>query len=252
MSEALPHRAKPPLLHRIAKFLRNNDEAAEKSEIYDAFEENQKTIRRTMLYGVELGFLEQEGDVFRLTKFGYSLSGPTNFDDETVRGEFREAIERFDPYHETFLVAYDRGITEEVLGDEVLTQSALKEITSQLLDGTVENREINVLIKTAEAAGLGEYRAGKKGYESRLIISDRYGSFMTGLVEGYSIPETSESTAGKMREEEPTTGEKTSEEISVQEEPETTEQLKLTVEFDVEDKDRDEIAEIVKRVREAV
>jgi len=51
----------------------------------------------------------------------------------------------------------------------------------------VEDREVNVLIKTARAAGLGEYKAGRRGYQTGLALSDEYETYAVDLAERYPL-----------------------------------------------------------------
>lgn len=253
MSEALPHRAKPQLLHKIARFIRDNGGKAHKTEIYDSSDENRKTLRRTMLYGVELGFLEQEGDAFKLTNYGWSLSAHVEYEaNEAIKGEFRDAVERFEPYRQVLQVANERDTREVVLDSDVLTQSALKEIAAEIVVEEVENREVNVLIKTADAAGLGEFRAGKKGYESRLIIGDAFDAFVDEMSDKYELPETVRNESKPTPSEAREMPNASDGDVEVKNAESAPGQLKLTVEFDVDDKSSDDIVELVEKVRSAV
>jgi hypothetical protein len=201
MTEAdLPHRAKPELLHEISRLIRENGRMG-KSEIYSRIDENQKTVRRTLQYGVLLGFLEEDEDMFELTSRGSGLAYSPQFDgQESVHDIFQEAIESYRPYREAIAGAYASDKIDDVNDVRAVTQDSFREELQKSVRAEVEDREVNVLIKTAQAAGLGEYKAGRRGYQTRLTLSDEYEPYATALAEHYPLPSDEET------EEEPESG----------------------------------------------
>ncbi|WP_142856388.1 hypothetical protein [Salinigranum halophilum] len=187
-SAGLPHRAKPELLHEITRLIRESGRMG-RSEIYDRFDENQKTVRRTLHYGVLLGFLEEDDDVFGLTSPGSGLAYSPKFEgQESVEGIFREAIEDYEPYREAIAGAYASGKIDVIKDVPAVSQDSFREELQKSVRAEVEDREVNVLIKTAQAAGLGEYKAGRRGYQTRLALSDDFESYASELVEEYPLP----------------------------------------------------------------
>lgn len=164
-----------------------------KSEIYSRIDENQKTLRRTLQYGVLLGFLKEEEDQFELTSRGSGLAYSPQFDEqEAVRDIFQEAIESYKPYREAIAGAYASGKIDDVNDDRAITQDSFREVLQKSAGKEVEDRKVNVLIKTAQAAGLGEYKHGRRGYQTRLTLSDEYESYAADLVDHYPLPSEEE------------------------------------------------------------
>lgn len=240
----LPQRAKPESLYSICRFSKGKEEVRS-SEVYSSIDDNKRTLRRTLGYGDLLGFLERDGGEFTLTSRGSGLGYQPSFEKNSAVHElFREAIEDYKPYRETLLKAYEQQVEATVLGNRVLEQSSLKRLAEEITGQEVENREINLLIKTADAAGLGTFKAGKKGYETRLVLSEDYESFLSSLSEKYTLPKIQE----KESDQEEEVSQKTDEE-SVEGSEESGGLVKLTIELDVNEKSEEEIANIVQRIR---
>lgn len=201
MPEAgLPHRAKPALLHEICRYIRENGRTA-RSEIYDSIGDNQKTLRRTLDYGVHLGFLEQDGNEFKLTGRGSGLAYSPRFEDEeSVHGIFREAIEGYRPYREALAGAYATDKIDVVKEAAAILKENFKEELQKSVGREVQDREVNVLIKTAVAAGLGEYKVGRRKYQTRLVLNDDFETYASELIEKFSLP-TDEDKEGTERSE---------------------------------------------------
>lgn len=193
MTEAdLPHRAKPELLHEISRFVRESGQMG-KSEIYNRIDENRKTVRRTIQYGVLLGFFNQNDDQFDLTSRGSGLAYSPQFEgQEAVQEIFQEAIESYKPYREAIAGAYASDKINDVNEVQAITQDSFREELEKSVGSEVEDREVNVLIKTAQAAGLGDYKAGRRGYQTRLAISDQYEPYAAALAEDYPLPSDKE------------------------------------------------------------
>jgi hypothetical protein len=200
MTEAeLPHRAKPELLHEISRLIRQNGQMG-KSEIYDSIDQNRKTVRRTLQYGVLLGFLKEEDDQFKLIDRGNGLSYNPQFDgQEAVMDTFREAIEEYQPYREAIAGVYALDKIDDVKDVQAVTQDSFREELQKSVRAEVQDREVNVLIKTAQAAGLGDYKAGRRGYQTRLNVSEEFEPYAASLAESYPLPSE--------EEEEPAEGE---------------------------------------------
>jgi len=253
--EELPYRAKPEILHRICKLTRARD-IVTKGEVYDNIEENEKTIRRTLAYAVQLGFLEQDGEAFELTSRGAGISYANSFSgNEAVIESFREAIAEFQPYREALMRTYLEDQQTTIKDIPAIPQSVLKRNLSISTDNDVEDREVNVLIKTAEAASLGEYRAGRRGYETRLVISDGYGEYLDELVEQYDLPKEERNS---QLSDESVTGDENTVEQSKEEAEDlvdvdiSSNQLQLSLEIPLQNKSPNEVAEIVKQIQDIV
>lgn len=251
-TEVLPNRAKPQALHEICRFIRGKGEVS-KSDVYSSIDENQKTLRRTLQYGVTLGFLEQDGERFKLTNRGSGISYSSSFEgQEPILEGFREGIEDFGPYRDAILRIYDGDLTTTVNDSRVIEQDTFREVLEESVGEGVEGREVNVLIKTADAAGLGEYKAGRRGYQTRLVLSDSFEIFASELLEQYPLPEEPEEEAEEMVQEEidEETNVEDQEDQEVTKKSESVNPVKLTVELDVSGKDEEEIARIVRKIQQ--
>jgi len=228
----------------------------DRSVIYDSIDENQKTLRRTLLYGVTLGFLEQEGDVFRLTRgAGSGLAWQDEFGDKkAIKELFRGAIERYEPYRDAIAGVYAASKVDDLKGNPAVVQESFGEELRESVEGEVKGREINVLIKTADAAGLGKYVAGRRGYQTRLELSDEFEPFASRLADEYRLPGEEEG------EEEP--GEEKTEEDQQEQDTELVQQplsegvnvetagdeTGVNVHIHVSEKSNDEIVSLVRRL----
>jgi len=250
-SVELPSRAKPEALHELCRHL-HQVSGSEKTGLYDQLEIDQRQIRACIDYGAKLGFLTVEDDHVQNTDRGSGISYSEHVDDKPVQTAFREAIEFYEPYRDTLQRIHAENLVEKIKDNPAVKQSVFKAKAEASTGDEHTDREINLLIKTAQAAGLGEFITGRKGFETRLEVSDQYGEFVNELAEEYPIPEPEET----VEEESTETGRNVeADEVSVNVDEmvlkadESAKHLKLKVEYDVTNKHKEQIASLVQRIR---
>ena len=243
----LPSRAKPEALHKLCKHLRENG-PAEKTRLYDRMEIDRRQIRASIQYGVELGFLGMEGDTVSVTENGHTLGLVESLGEGISRRVFREAIGAYKPYREAFLWIDADDLVEDVKGNLCVTQSSIQESFKKITKEEHSPRTINLFIKTARAAGLGEFVTGRKGLETRLETNEEFNEFMQKLIEEYERPASAGSEQAKPEKESGDGNEDTSAKSAPANRVET-EGLKITAEWDVSDKSDEEIANLISEIR---
>lgn len=250
-STELPSRAKPEALHSLCRHL-HEVSGSKKTDLYDQLGIDQRQIRAAINYGAKLGFLTAEDDYIQNTERGSGISYSENIEEKPVQTAFREAIEYYKPYRDTLLRIHAGNLVEKINDNPAIKQSDLKQKAVASTGDEHSDREINLLIKTAQAAGLGKFVTGRKGFETRLKISDDYGEFINELAEKYSTPEPEETV-----EEEPTEVDARDKIGGVSAQVDEMalkadgagETLKLKVEYDVTNKNEAQIASLVQHIR---
>jgi len=248
MSSRLPQRAKPEVVYNICRAMKDEDEFSREA-VYQATPGKTRDLRRAITLALHLGFFrELDDDTFQITKRGTGLGYQSSFDDnDTVSDLFREGIEDFELYRDIFVRTHDSDSISEVIGDDCVTQSVFRDAAEAVIGEEVDDREINLLIKTADAAGLGEYRAGKRGYETRLILTDDYESFVARLSEEYAASAVTVDRASETEQSDQIQDENT----GASDASSDTGSVTITVELEVGDRTGDEIAAIVDEIRRA-
>jgi hypothetical protein len=250
-SVELPSRAKPEVLHELCRHL-HRVSGSEKTNLYDQMELDQRQIRASINYGVKLGFLTAEDDYVENTNRGSGISYSENISDKPVQAAFREAIESYEPYRDTLLRIHASNLEEQINDQPAIKQSTFKEKAEASTGEEHTDREINLLIKTAQAAGLGKFVTGRKGFETRLEISDDYGEFINKLTEEYPTPEPEETVEEESSEAD---ADGDTDEVSAEVDEMALkadgagEKLKLKVEYDVTDKNETQIVNLVQHIR---
>lgn len=245
----LPSRAKPEALHTLCRYLRTS-EGIKKTDLYNKIDIDQRQIRASLDYGTKLGFLTIEDNYIENTGRGSGLGYAVGSD--AAQEVFQEAIESYEPYRETFLRLHARDVVEDVNGNAAIKQNAFKAKAEASTGTEPSDRQINLLIKTAQAGGLGKFITGRKGFETRLEVSDEYQAFVDTLADNYPTPE-SENTVEESSTE--TVDDNINQSSSIDEIVLNTDQLsgqlKLKVEYDVTNKSEEDITKLVQYVRSA-
>lgn len=248
-SPELPSRAKPEALHEICKYLRGQGDT-DKTHLYEELEIDRRQIRAAIDYGNKLGFIEFDSDMVSLGDRGRVISFNESLEENAVKEVFKDAIESYKPYRDALRWIHASDLIEIVSGNECVTQSAFKTGVRNSTGVEHSNREINLLIKTADAAGLGEFITGRKGLETRLKTTEELEEFMQRLIEDYGMPDFTEAekdTEGVETEPGGEIGIVTGKgETGVMA---SANGIKLTVELDVNDKSEEEILEMIHEIR---
>lgn len=194
-TDTLPSRAKPEALYETCRLL--GDEPVERSELYDQTEFDRRQIAAACDYGELLGFLEyvdesQQSPLVKLGNLGHALRYADSIEESGVQNAFKRAIETYAPYRNGILSIVNEEKFEESDGERWITIDDLSDAVSTYFRPPVQNREINLLLKTAEAAGLGTRTVGRRGYPTRLVINSEFDTFASSLVETYELPEPTE------------------------------------------------------------
>lgn len=247
-SSELPSRAKPEALHQVCRYLRGSG-PVEKTDLYNEMEIDSRQIRSAIDYGAKLGFLKREDDTLDLNDRGRVISYNESLDESAVERVFREAIESYEPYREAFLRIHAEDLVEEVNGEPCVKQSAFKSCVKKSTGMDPSNRQINLLIKTGQAAGLGTFMTGRKGLETRLKTSSQLEEFMQKLIEDYEPPENLdeyEQENTNLTGEGEVSGSPSGIQTAVKA---AAGELKLTVEVDIMDKSEEEILNMIREIR---
>jgi hypothetical protein len=253
-SVELPSRAKPEALHSLCRHL-HEVSGSEKTDLYDQLDIDQRQIRAAINYGAKLGFLTAEDGYIQNTDRGSGISYSENIEDKPVQTAFREAIEFYEPYRDTLLRIHAGNLVEKINDNPAIKQSVFKQKAEASTGDDHSDREINLLIKTAQAAGLGDFVTGRKGFETRLEVSDDYGEFINELAEEYPTPEPEETVEEENGEQTEAADFAETDEVSAQVDEMTLkadgagEKLKLKVEYDVTNKSEEQIASLVQHIR---
>lgn len=194
-ADTLPSRAKPEALYETCRLL--GDEPVERSELYDQTEFDRRQIAAACDYGKLLGFLEyadesQQSPQVKLGNLGHALRYADSIEESGVQNAFKRAIETYPPYRNGFLSIVEEEKFEESDGERWITIDDLSDAVSTYFAPPVQNREINLLLKTAEAAGLGTRTVGRRGYPTRLVINSEFDTFASSLIKTYELPEPTE------------------------------------------------------------
>lgn len=245
----LPSRAKPEALHRVCRYLRKHG-SREKGTLYDEMEIDRRQIRAALEYGDKLGFLDFDGDSVSVTQNGHALGYSGSLDETSVEEMFGDAIDYYPPYREIFLWVSADEMVEEVRGEQCVNQSALEAAAKKATGGEQSRRELNLLIKTAQAAGLGDFVTGRKGLETRLKTSERFQEFMQRLIEDYGLPESDPEEMQEQDDNASSKGVANDTAGSVQDITDHTGDITITAEWSIDDMSEEEIGALVRRIRE--
>ena len=194
-TDTLPSRAKPQALFETCRLL--GDGSVERSALYDQTELDRRQIAAACDYGELLGFLEyvdesKQSPQLKLGDLGHALRYADSIEESGVQNAFKRGIEMYAPYRNGFLSIVKEEQFVDSDGERWVTIDDLSEAVSTYFGHSVQSREINLLLKTAEAAGLGTRTVGRRGFPTRLVINSEFDTFASSLVESYELPEPTE------------------------------------------------------------
>ncbi|AKH97195.1 hypothetical protein HLASF_0699 [Halanaeroarchaeum sulfurireducens] len=124
-----------------------------------------------------------------MSDYGFPLWQADSIEEPGVKNTFRRAIESYEPYRIGLLSAHLEDRIVDINGERAISIDEMIEGVNTYLEGDPESREINLLLKTAQAAGLGNRKVGRHNYPTRLVVSDDYDDFAKKLASKYELPE---------------------------------------------------------------
>lgn len=188
----LPSRAKPEALYEVCSVL--GSDVIERSKLYDKIDYDRRQVAASTDLGEELGFLEyvemnQQTPTIKMDDLGWGLHYADDIEEASVKNSFQKAIEQYEPYRNALLGSYQGSGIEETEEETVLKRDTVREQMNKYLEGEVDNRAVNVFLRTAQYAGLGTRKVGRRGYQTRLVCSSKFDAFTEELAENYELPE---------------------------------------------------------------
>jgi hypothetical protein len=165
-----PHRAAPETLLNLCLSLK--DGPLNKSKLSSALGVNRRKLNKAIDYGRQLKFLSSDQEEIEVVGKGNALSYAGNSNSGDVTRVFYDAVEEFTPYRTVLVRIFNEDKTEEIRGRTSITREAVEEELRIVFEFDGKNRTVedaaNTYLKTLAAAGLGEYKQGRKGYSTRL------------------------------------------------------------------------------------
>lgn len=188
----LPSRAKPEALYEVCSVL--GSDIVERSKLYDKIDYDRRQVAASTDLGEELGFLEyvemnQQTPTIKMDDLGWSLRYADDIKEASVKNSFKEAIKQYEPYRNALLSSYQNNVIGETEEGTVLRRDTVREQMNKYLEDKVNNRAVNVFLRTAQYAGLGTRKVGRRGYQTRLVCSSEFDAFTEKLAEYYELPE---------------------------------------------------------------
>lgn len=187
----LPSRAQPEALYEVCSVLGDAEE--KRSKLYDKVDYGRRQVSAATDMGEMLGFLEYvdsepQSPVLRMDDLGWPLHYADDIDESGVKNSFQKAIRQFEPYRNALLAIYEEDGIDETEEGKVIKRDTVKEKMNKYCVGEVDNRPVNVFLRTAQFAGLGERKVGRRGYQTRLILSPDFDSAVENIVSTYDLP----------------------------------------------------------------
>jgi len=144
----------------------SRDEIAEKADIGSSL------ISDNIHFGVQLGFLEETEDSVRATNRGITASYAEEGDDD-LEEQFIDGIRSYSLYRDVFSELVPDGKESGVLTKNDIIRVFRTSVALTGSESTLGGAAITFL-QTLDAAGCGDYVAGRRGNESRIELSDQF------------------------------------------------------------------------------
>ncbi|WP_435077885.1 hypothetical protein [Halococcus sp. AFM35] len=165
-----PHRAAPETLQALCLALK--DGPLNKSKLSSTAGVSRRKLDKTIDYGRQIGFLSSDHGEIKVVGKGNALSYAGNSNSEEVSQIFYDAVEEFTPYRTILVRIFNEDKTEGIRGKTSITREAVEEELRIVFEFDGKSRTVedaaNTCLKTLDAAGLGTYKQGRKGYPTRL------------------------------------------------------------------------------------
>jgi hypothetical protein len=132
-------------------------------------------------FGVQLDFLEETEDVVRATNRGITASYAEEGDDD-LEEQFIDGIRSYTLYKKVFSELVPDGKENGVLTKNDIVRVFRTSVGLTGSESTLGGAAITFL-QTLDAAGCGDYVAGRRGNESRIKLSDQFDSIAERVTE---------------------------------------------------------------------
>jgi len=154
-------------------------DSAEMSESIDDMGET--TFDQNLNAAVTLGLFEiDEGGLYKPTRAGKQI-GYGGLDEIEEQELFRTLVKEYDFYNELLDIVGDELTTEN--GEQFLERDLVQREISINFDLGVGDRTIEsaagTFLKILDECGVGEYKQGRRGYPTRLVVNEQYAGFLS-------------------------------------------------------------------------
>lgn len=222
--EKPPYDATIDNIKLLCKELRDISEA-DKDELEEGVEDLQgSTFSRTLEAAVRLGLFEKTDDNYKPTTEGKRI-GYGRLSDEEEKELFRKLVKGYDFYNALLEIVGGNLTSDD--GEQYLEREVVQSEIGINFDFDVGDRTLEsaaaTFLQVLDECGVGEYKQGRSGYPTRLVVNEEYSEFL------------SDSTSEEPDEEEPT-----QEELPIEEDGEAEKEEIEEDENEVEDAESSE------------
>lgn len=175
----LPSRTDPETLLEVCRILEPAG-GADVEWISETLGIGVRQVRETVDYGVKLGFLATVGETIENAS-GAAIATAKDRGRDVAPIAFRRAVEHYRPYREALVTLFREDRSEPVLGEPCLTRETISTTLGHVTGTDVTDREALLFTRTMAAAGLGTFLHGRKGYSTRVQLSDEFRPFAEWL-----------------------------------------------------------------------
>jgi hypothetical protein len=167
------------------------------------YTQSSSTVSDNLTYAVKLGFLEKSDGRLVLSERGKKLV--LSEEPDSLQELYREGISSFEGYQELTSHIIEERKLREKSGELAVRKSSLVDWfreNSESESESVQAREINTALRTLGSAGLGTFKVGRKGSETRLVVGRSEKQEMSGLVEGWGLEDQTDSSEDESEQKE--------------------------------------------------
>lgn len=199
MTGRLPSRADPALLTQLCHMLVDEGPIAPNS-LQKRFDSGDRTLHETVEYGERLGFVsERDGELKPSIEIRIESSAEDS--DWSVERAFRRGIVQYEPYRTVIETISTNEPLPEVLAKQSITKEITQEALEDAIESTVTERAILLLLKTLQHAGLGSFVHGRKGYPTRVEVTDDFDQYCRTVIAGRGQEDVETARSGALDSE---------------------------------------------------
>ena len=227
MTDRLPSRADPALLITLCQILTDEGPSTTNS-LQTRVDSGDRTLHETVEYGERLGFVsEREGELKLSIEIRIESSAEDS--DWSVERAFRRGIVQYEPYRTVIETICTNEPLPEVLAKQSITKEFTQEALEDAIESTVTERAVLLLLKTLHHAGLGSFVHGRKGYPTRVEVTDDFDQYCRTVIAGRGQEDVQTARSGAFDSE--------------------VDSITISVEVDVSTKSPEEVAALVSRIQ---